>query len=82
MAYLLWRSVSASVAAAGTLFTHSLSRATADLHVIITSRGTTTLSIPFLMTITPNVVTVGATGASTPCDVAIVEFHSVQGGPG
>ena len=82
MSYLLWRSTNALVAAAGTLFTHSLSRATADLFVIISSRGTTTLSLPFLMTITPDVVTVGATGANTPVDVCILEFHSIQGGPG
>ena len=82
MSYILWRSTSASITAAGSLFTHSLSRATADLFVLITSRGTTTLSLPFLMTITPNVVTVGATGDATPADICILEFHSIQGGPG
>jgi hypothetical protein len=82
MSYLLWRSTGALVAAAGTTFTHSLSRATADLFAIITSKGTSTLSIPFLSSITPDTVVVGATGNNTPIDLAIVEFHSIQGGPG
>lgn len=81
MAYLLWRSVGASVAAAGTTFTHSLSRATANLCAIISSYGTTTLSMPFVSSITPNTVVVGSTGNSTPIDLLVIEFHSIAGGP-
>jgi len=82
MSYILWRTTSATIAtAAGTTFTHGLSRATADLHVLVTNHSPTTLSLPFAVTVTPQVVVVGATGVNAIADIAVLEFHSVQGGP-
>ncbi len=81
MSYILFRSQNVTVAAAGTVVTHSLSRATADLHVLITQRSVSSLSIGGVSVITPNTVTLHATGDGTVVDVAILEFHSIQGGP-
>lgn len=82
MSYLLWRTESVTIAtAAGTTFTHSLSRATANLHVLLTGHSPTTLSLPFCVTVTPNTVVVGATGVNAITDIAVLEFHSIQGGP-
>lgn len=81
MGYLLFRSQNVTVAAAGTTITHSLSRATANLHVLVTQRSVSSLSIGGVSVIAPNTVVLHASGNGTIVDVAILEFHSIQGGP-
>lgn len=79
----LYRTMGVTITAAGSTITHSLSRATNNLHVLLTPRNTNTLSQPcYVSSITPNTVVIGATGNGAICDIAILEFHSIQGGPG
>lgn len=81
---LLYRSANVAItnAAAGTTLTHSLSRTAANLVVIVTPKGNNSNSLGVgVSTIGVNSVVLVANAAGVTADVAILEFHSIQGGP-
>lgn len=78
----LFRTHGAAISTAATTITHGLSRTASRLFAHVTPRGVNTNSwLIGLSTITANTVVLVASAAGTTADVAVLEYHSIQGGP-
>lgn len=75
----LYRSTVATVNTATLTVTHSLSRTPARLQAIATARNIT--GFVAVVGVNTNTVLLRASVDASSCDLAVVEFHSIQGGP-
>lgn len=76
----LYRTTGITVNSITLTVTHSLSRTATRLDALVTDRNAT--GNVFVVGINTNTVLLRATADASNCDLRVLEWHSMQGGPG